>query len=78
MGVDKDLSNIMLIVDKNKLKMSDGDYIDICGSIKQVHLKLKGENIIKNIIDVRLPLNKCLAFLITGQGILHILRAIKH
>ena len=73
MGVDKDLCNIMHIVDQNKLKMSDGDYIDICGSIKQVHLKLKG----KNIIDVRVPLNKCLAFLITGQGILHILRAIK-
>jgi len=66
MAVDKDLRKIMQIVDKNKLKMSDSDYIDACRSIQQVHLKLKG----KRIFNIKIPLNHLLTFVIMSKGLI--------
>ena len=72
MVVDKDLRNIMQIVDKNKHNMSDGDYVKACRSIKEVHKKLKEVT----ILDIRIPVRGCIGFFMASKGLIHITRVL--
>ena len=70
MAVDEDLRKIMEIVDKNKLNFSNGDYVDVCHSIKVIHVKLNETRIGK----IESPIRKFIALIMVGKGLLNLLR----